>query len=501
MICSRLLSCLIYGLAVTAHAQNTKSSEEIFKSRMSRWIEVIGRESLTHEYARPVQGRYSFDWERIQNVLLLSSAERKMNIGPEIKSLARAPIFSKEFAARDQHLWVKDLLKKRKIVFGKAERKFSLTRQTFILNSFTRAEESLDAYQKEVIPSLKWMYLWDAAVECTRLHSVLNMQETHPWTQALDEARESFVGTSLGLQKPLISTLTEVRLKEWLSKARTESIRSEVKQQNSIAWFLFLREGIESLIVLFCVVGSLSLLQKRWVFTGSLIALAASFLFYIILRQAVAVQPDAEWIRYFALCNVVISLGILLFATNFQFHSVYWSGWISKLRVKNFDRAALFFAGFFAIFREGVELSLSMSLLSMESGAEGVTWAFLRAAPLVILFAFFLFVAHAKLPLRLILVSSGLLMILVTVVFAGFATRLLQAFDWLDSTPLVSLADFPAWVENVFAYNGTVECTLMMGSVALFLIVPAWPQLLRELAMSQKKYMKIVLNIFSKSTH
>jgi len=472
-----LILCYFACFSTTLNAQNVKSNPDLIHSRLNRWVEVLARESLSKSYENPLQGVYRFDWEMLVATLNSLNNSKVIEAAPALKALLKENIFLPHFPATQQRRWVLTIKDERNNFFKITRPVVYFTRQSQITAAFERINESLDAYQNEIMPPLKWMFLWDASVEAIRLNQMLALKAKHPWDEILGEARLTLSRTSLPMDTSLISGETLSKAFKWMDYVQGENQQKGESQQNHLAWFLFVREGIESLIVLFCIVSGLALAYKRWVFVGAVSAFFSSFLFYFLLRYFVALNPVAEWIRYFVLANVVLSLGLLLLATNFNFHQVYWSGWISKLKVKSWARGALFTAGFFAIFREGVELSLAMSLISLESGSDGVFRSLLLALPIWIALGLCLFVLHKKLPLKNILLISGGFMLLVTVVFAGFAMRLLQAFNWVDSTPLISKEKIPSWVENVFAFNGTLESIVFMGLIAAFLLIPAWSAL------------------------
>lgn len=435
---------------------------------MSRWIEVLTRESSLRDSQHPITGIYRADWEK--GIKALRSIDKQNWVkSTEFHNLVSADIFG--FDSGKQALWIENLASTRREYFGLADPNLKLTQPSQTRVSWLRINENMEALKNETENSLRWILIWDAAVEGMRLQKELGPGEPDPWKKVLNDAAFEI---ERGNYENIVSIENQTEISQWLNRVSKEvSASKDSLSQAPLVWFLLAREGIESLIVLFCIMAGLSVALRKKIFFGAGTATLISFAGFFILQNIITRDPTANWIRYFVLFNVIFSLSVLLVATNFNFHRYYWSAWISKLRMNNWGAKALFFAGFFAIFREGVELSLALSLIRLDGGGESMSWAFLTVLPLWIGLALALFVLDKKLPLRKILVVSGAFMLLVTVVFAGFAARLLQAFEWISTTPMVPRSSIPPWIEDVFAFNGTLESIVLMLIVAGIIGFPA----------------------------
>ncbi len=470
-----LVAFFLFSLSSRLHAVDYKNDKTLILTRVSRWVEVLSRESLKNEQDTGLlQGAFRFDWGMLSDILKLIE-ENKLVEDSAYSALVREKIFQPNFSLEQQRRWIIELQSKRLRFFGLTQDRLGLTLQSQVQNSLHRIEKNMETYAKESFPSYRWMFLWDSAVEGERLHLQLKIAAPSPWRECLDSAEKKLSGAFIVLAADLLTPSLHQNIKNWMQEAdrNQQSLSQNPNAHYAFIWFLFAREGIESMIVLFCVIAGLSSLHRRKVFLGAFGAIICSFLFFFFLKGIVAANPNAGWIRYFVLANVAISMGILLIATNFNFHRFYWSGWIAKLRIQDWSTKTLLLTGFFAIFREGVELSLAMSLIHLENGQESIQKAFLAVLPLWITFAVVLFVLQKKLPLRAILMTSGAFMIFVTIIFAAFATRLLQAFEWVATTPFIDPQKIPQFFLNYFAYNGTREASVAMLATAIVLLYPA----------------------------
>ncbi len=350
-----------------------------------------------------------------------------------------------------------------------SKEKVSLTRVSSLKASLGRIEENFLWMKLESLSApTKWVLLWDSAVESERLQKTLAQSSSaSPWNDLLMSSRGK-----VEIENMLLSVSSEKQtFQHWIDQQK-QIIQAESSEEKQVPliWSMLLREGIESMVVLFCLLAGLKQLARKQIIFGAVSGLAVSLLFYQFLKTLIHATPHAEWIRYFVLINCIVSMSILLFATNFNFHSSYWSRWISGLKNLKWHHWALFFAGFFAVFREGAELSLALSFFSLESGEAPILSALAGVLPIWALFAFLLFGYKWTTGLRKILIITGGLMILVSITFSQFAVRLLQSFDWISMTPYV---DNPyAWLQNWFAYNGSLESTVTAAFMAGILLQP-----------------------------
>jgi high-affinity iron transporter len=136
-------------------------------------------------------------------------------------------------------------------------------------------------------------------------------------------------------------------------------------------------------------------------------------------------------------------------------------------------------AGFFAVFREGIEISLAMSLLASDTGWRPVIEGMIFGLTVVALTTLCFFLLRNYFRARLILVASGVLIAGVSIIYAGYATRLLQATDWVPISPLPvteAWSDFFGWVGFSATWEAVAGMSIVGGLIAGSYFLPRlWP--------------------------
>lgn len=244
---------------------------------------------------------------------------------------------------------------------------------------------------------------------------------------------------------------------------------------------LVLREGLEAILVLAVITASLKGAHasfRRPIAAGSALALAATvgtwFAAVALIGAVRAPELDVQ------AATGLLAIVVLLLVTNWFFHNVYWTGWISRHTSRKrrllgaTGRGALVgFAaiGFTAAYREGFEVVLFLQSLRLRAGTAAVLEGVGLGLALTLAVGAMTFVLNAKLPYRRMLVATGVMLGFVLVVMVGESAQELQLAGWLPSTAVP--LGFPAWVGTWFALFPTVE-TLLAQALAIASVVGSY---------------------------
>ena len=197
----------------------------------------------------------------------------------------------------------------------------------------------------------------------------------------------------------------------------------------SNAAIIVFREGLEAVLILASLMGSLKLGEQRrfrrplwWGAAGALLASALTWLLARGLLSSLA--------RYGERLEAIVSLiaiGVLLLITNWFFHKVYWNGWIANFHTKKRKLIGgsvgqwlgLALLGFTSIYREGFETVLFLQALVLEAGAGVVLSGVALGLGGTLLVGFIVFALQAKLPYKKMLIVTGVMIGVVLLQMVG----------------------------------------------------------------------------------
>jgi high-affinity iron transporter len=218
------------------------------------------------------------------------------------------------------------------------------------------------------------------------------------------------------------------------------------------------REGLEAVVILAALLAGLRGEENRytrtWIVRGAGLALVASGLTFWLSRTLIESLS-----RYGEIIEAIVSVLaviVLLIVTNWVFHKYYWADWNSKLRSLTKGAAnqeqtgrwqwlALVSVGFMTIYREGFEVSLFMQSLLMEGSHQAVTAGVLVSVLLIGTIGTLILYFGAKLPIRKMLVITGLFIVSILFTFLGATVRLFQTVGWLTIHPIPHV-EIPTWM-------------------------------------------------------
>jgi high-affinity iron transporter len=231
------------------------------------------------------------------------------------------------------------------------------------------------------------------------------------------------------------------------------------------AAIIVFREGLEAVLILAAItasfVGARSRLRKP-VLLGGLAGLLATALTWVIAQLLLHLLGDGG-LRLQAITGL-LAIVVLLLVTNWFFHRVYWSQWISRFNrrrrtIERWDRLGFVsgqvlgfvLLGLSSVYREGLETVLFLQALQSSAGtATTALGAGIGLAGTLVVGAI-TFKMQRKLPFKRMLIVTGVLIALVLAVMTGTTVHTMQGIGWLPTTP-TSFAVSVTWSQWLGLY-------------------------------------------------
>jgi high-affinity iron transporter len=247
----------------------------------------------------------------------------------------------------------------------------------------------------------------------------------------------------------------------------------------SNAAIIVFREGLEAVLILASLMGSMKIGEQRryrrplwWGAAGAFLASALTWLLARGLLSSLA--------RYGERLEAIVSLiaiGVLLLITNWFFHKVYWTGWIANFHTKKRKLIGgdvgqwlgLALLGFTSIYREGFETVLFLQALVLEAGAGVVLSGVGLGLGGTLLVGFVVFALQAKLPYKKMLIVTGVMIGAVLLQMVGNTVHVMQVVGWLPIHP-VRWLELPYWTGMWFGLYATWEGIGLQFGAAAFVI-------------------------------
>ncbi len=249
------------------------------------------------------------------------------------------------------------------------------------------------------------------------------------------------------------------------------------------AAIIVFREGLEAVLILASLLGSLKLGEnrklRRPIWLGAALAFVATGITWAFA------QGLLRWLMQTLQVNVemleavvsLIAIGVLLLITNWFFHKVYWTGWMANFHTKKrsiIGGAAgiwvgLIMLGFTSIYREGFETVLFLQALVLDAGTAVVLGGVGVGLLGTLLVGLIVFGLQAKLPHKKMLIATGILIGVVLLQMVGNTIHVMQVVGWLPIHPIRALA-FPYWSGLWFGLYATWEGLALQLAAATFVI-------------------------------
>jgi high-affinity iron transporter len=250
------------------------------------------------------------------------------------------------------------------------------------------------------------------------------------------------------------------------------------------------REGIEAILIIFALLGSLALSESTKVYRrpliigvaiGVLVSILTWFLAQTILLSFLSLGEKLEAIVS------LIAIAVLLLITNWFFHNTYWNRWnanlhqhkqnlLSQTEAANSKSiwqkysVALGFCllGLSSVYREGFETVLFLQVWVLDSGLATVAKGVLYGSVALTLVAILTFYLQKRLPYMRMLVLTGFMIVAILITMVGQTVHTLQAVGWMSITPIGEIT-LPYWVGLWFGLFATVE-TIVAQILALVVV-------------------------------
>jgi high-affinity iron transporter len=264
------------------------------------------------------------------------------------------------------------------------------------------------------------------------------------------------------------------------------------------AFIILFREGLEAVLVVAAILGYLeasrNLQYRAPILKGVGAAAFASVVTFIVATAIVQVAPVQR---------ELLEAGTAILAVAMLFYVSFWlvarldqRRWMEFVKAKVWTAAttgsalALAGVGFTAVYREGFEIALFYQALL--NFAEGLGWWIAAgsagAALVLVAIGVLIFRAGRRLPIKSFLTIAVLLVMAMSVAFAGNAVRALQeaaviSVTFVESVPRlpIFLADLTGWHPTVQTIAAQLCLTLIyvIGGVWTFVVLPRREQRLR----------------------
>jgi high-affinity iron transporter len=208
------------------------------------------------------------------------------------------------------------------------------------------------------------------------------------------------------------------------------------------------REGLEAILILAAITASFVGARRRLrrpVLIGALAGLGATALTWIVAQLLLHLLGNGG-LQLQAVTGLV-AIGVLLLVTNWFFHRVYWSAWISRFNrhrkaIERFDRVGfvsgqvlgLVLLGLSSVYREGLETVLFLQALQTSAGFGTAALGAGIGLSATLIVGVITFKLQRKLPFKRMLILTGVLIALVLAVMVGTTVHNMQGIGWLPTS-------------------------------------------------------------------
>lgn len=269
------------------------------------------------------------------------------------------------------------------------------------------------------------------------------------------------------------------------------------------AGIIVFREGLEAVLILAALMGGLRkgpmLKLRRPMWMGAAGAFVATAGTWWVMQKTIGLL--GEYGEKLEAVVSLIAIAVLLLIMNWFFHQVYWNDHIHSFQKTKYQLThankkeekksqllqwwGLMVLGFTAIYREGFETVLFLQSLILQGGTATVLSGTLVGLLLVIGMGALVFYWQAKLPMKDLLIFTGVLICAVLGVMVGNTIHTMQLVGWFPVTPLPIRP--PAWLGLWFGIHGTWQGILLqLASMVAVVGSFFWAEGIRKKAKQQK---------------
>ena len=219
------------------------------------------------------------------------------------------------------------------------------------------------------------------------------------------------------------------------------------------------REGLEAVLILAAITASLTgarAWMRRPVLLGGIAGIGATIVTWALVQLLIS-ELGTGGLRLEAITGI-LAIVVLLVVTNWFFHKVYWSHWISR-----FNRRRKVLSGFFglallgltSVYREGFETVLFIQNLQVSAGTVACLIGSAIGLAGTLAVGGLTFAAQRKLPYKKMLIATGVLIALVLAVMTGTTVHVMQGLGWLPAS--AASFDLPLWCNRWLGLYPTWE--------------------------------------------
>ncbi len=243
---------------------------------------------------------------------------------------------------------------------------------------------------------------------------------------------------------------------------------------------IILREGLEAILVIAAVIGALrasgGLGYARYIWGGAALAVAASFALWLAAGRLITVSTSNRELLEGG--TALLAAAVVVYVTNWLFHKAYVTDWTALVRAQARESVSdarlgwLGFLSFAVVFREGFETVLFYEALMIDASPVPVLAGFVAGLAGTVVLAVLALRLGLRLPLGAFFKATGLLLMILAVVFTGVGIRGLQTAGLIGATPV------PGFPESSFLqlYLGIypVAETLIGQAIVLAIMLGGW---------------------------
>ena len=222
------------------------------------------------------------------------------------------------------------------------------------------------------------------------------------------------------------------------------------------------REGLEAVLILAAITASFVGVRRRLrrpVLIGAAAGLVATALTWIVAQLLLHLLGNGG-LELQAVTGL-IAIAVLLLVTNWFFHRVYWSEWISRFNrrrkaIERWDRLGfvsgqvlgLLLLGLSSVYREGLETVLFLQALQTSAGTGATALGAGIGLGATLIVGAITFKLQRKLPFKRMLILTGVLIAIVLAVMVGTTVHTMQGIGWvpITTTSFQISTDWSTWL-------------------------------------------------------
>ncbi len=274
----------------------------------------------------------------------------------------------------------------------------------------------------------------------------------------LDAAMWVLLG-ALEQNRPVKPAVNQARTEFGIAQQRLGEVKISRGTVVTDAAIVVFREGLEAVLILAAITASLTgarAWMRRPVLLGGVAGIGATIVTWALVQLLIS-ELGTGGLRLEAITGIV-AIVVLLVVTNWFFHKVYWSQWISR-----FNRRRKVLTGFFglmalgltSVYREGFETVLFVQNLQVSAGTAACLLGSAIGLAGTLAVGGLTFAAQRKLPYKKMLIATGVMIAFVLAVMTGSTVHVMQGLGWVPAS--AAPFDVPVWCNSWLGLYPTWE--------------------------------------------